>query len=156
MAALPEARRTQFESRLAEARPGEERMLLALRQLLLEYGARKHDGDGFFHFPGHGWVSVECKNRVRDDGCFYWEKESFHDAQAKLPQCKVLVIVDEENPRACWLTDVRIVGAKPRTEPHRHTSGDPAYVVDTGGEDGQGRFLPLGEFIRRECRKGAA
>lgn len=146
--------RRDFDNRLTQNKPGEEKMLLQLRQLLLEFGARKHDGDGFFHFPGHGWVSVECKNRVREDGCFYWEKESYHDAQAKLPQCKVLVIVDEMAPRACWLTEVRITGTKPRTEARPHTSGDPAYLVNTNGEDGCGRFMPLGEFVRRECQKG--
>lgn len=145
-----------FNERLSQAKPGEERMLRQLRELLVSFGARKHDGDGFFHFPGHGWVSVECKNRVRDDGRFYWEKESYHDAQAKLPQCKVLVIVDEANPRACWLTDVRIVGAKPRTESRSHTSGDAAYIIDTAGEDGVGRFLPLTVFVKRECRREEA
>jgi len=148
--------RSHFEARLAANKPGEERMLTALRQCLSEYGARKHDGDGFFHFPGHGWVSVECKNKLRDDGCFYWEKESYHDAQAKLTQCRVLVIVDEAAPKACWLTDVRIIGAKPRTEAQPHTSGDPAYLVSTVGEEGVGRFVPLGQFVRNEAKREVA
>jgi hypothetical protein len=131
-------------------------MLQQLRYLLQQYGARKHDGDGFFHFPGHDWVSVECKNRVREDGCFFWEKESFHDAQAKLIQCKVLVLVDEAAPKACWLTDVRIVGAKPRTAAQAHTSGDPGYLVNVNGEDNKGKFLPLSEFVRREAKREAA
>jgi hypothetical protein len=145
--------RTSFEERLSANKPGEERMLKQLRELLVSYGARKHDGDGFFHFPGHGWVCVECKNRVRDDGCFYWEKESYHDAQAKLEQCQVLVVVNEEEPMAAWLTDVRIVGAKSRTASHGHTSGDPAYIVNINGEDGRGQFLPLGQFVRNEAKR---
>ena len=155
MAAVPEGR-TAFENRLSQNKPGEERMLQDLRYLLKQYGARKHDGDGFFHFPGHGWVSVECKNKLRDDGCFYWEKESYHDAQAKLNQCRVLVIVDETEPKACWLTDVRIVGAKPRTTSAGHTSGDPAYIVNTNGEDGTGKFMLLAEFVRREATREVA
>lgn len=142
-----------FQQRLAAAKPGEEKMLGQLRALLVGYGARKHDGDGFFHFPGHGWVSVECKNHVREDGCFYWEKESYHDAQAKLRQCKVIVIVNQANPVAAWLTDVRISGAKGRTTPAGHASGDPAYIVSTNGEDGQGKFLPLTVFVQKQCRR---
>ena len=155
MAAVPDGRNA-FENRLSQNKPGEERMLQALRYLLNDYGARKHDGDGFFHFPGHGWVSVECKNKLNAEGCFYWEKESYHDAQAKLTQCRVLVIVDEAAPKACWLTDVRIVGAKGRTPAQGYTSGDPAYKVDTNGEDGTGKFLPLAEFVRREAKREVA
>ena len=149
---LPEGR-SHFEARLAANKPGEEKMLTQLRQLLVAYGARKHDGDGFFHFPGHGWVCVECKNRLREDGCFWWEKESYHDAQAKLNQCKVLVIVDATAPKACWMTDVRIVGAKARTQAQAGNGGDPAYLVTTHSEDGAGQFLGLGEFVRREASR---
>jgi len=148
--ALPLAGHSDFDNRLKQNRPGEERMLNMLRDMLRSHGARKHDGDGFFHFPGHGWVCIECKNRIRQDGCFFFEKDSYHDALSKLSQCRVLVLVDETAPKACWFDDIRIVDSKRRTQPCPHTSGDPAYVIDTDGDDGKGKFRPLGEFVRQE------
>lgn len=156
MDAAPANGRSSFSERLATNKPGEERMLTSLRELLNSYGARKHDGDGFFHFPGHGWVCVECKNKVRPDGTFFFEKDSYHDAMSKLTQCRVLMLVDETNPRACWFDEIRIVDAKPRTPSGPHTSGDPAYIVDTNGDDGKGQFVALGLFVRREAKREVA